>query len=147
MTGYSDRVLREMRWIDHRADVIDNRGDILKALPDALVVINEQHPAENVGRELDSERAEGLSGFGQESCNGLDALLLIGVVLAEISTFQIAIREADVVVLDFIEAELGRFDGEVDIRLDQTFPERIDPRLSRPTPPDLFRLRVLDRQI
>ena len=106
-----------MRWVDHRADVIDHGRDIREALADALVVIDEQHPAEDIGGELDAERAQRVVGHGQQRGQGANPLVDVVVVLAEVGAGQITVGEADVVVLDLVEAHLGRLDSQVDVRL------------------------------
>ncbi len=118
-----------MRWIDHRADVVDHLGEIGEPLSNPLIVREDGNDRENIGAGFDSMRGQLLPRHGQEVDDRLDPLVfLVGMLDPKLRIAEIAIRrKPHIVELNFVEAHLRRLDTQIDIRLPKLLMIRIHP--------------------
>ncbi len=122
-----DVPLREVRRVDHHAHVIEIGFQGAEPLTDVLLVINDRHEPEQVGREAAAfsmnSRITPLHEGGDRRLPGF------GRVLAtELGGTQVTIGwEPDVVVLNLVEPEPGCFGCQRDVGIPQLFIEGVDP--------------------
>ena len=110
MAGHAEL---EARRIEHGADVVDVRDDVFDVLTDAGIVRVPSGVAEDVCGVEDVVRGESGVCVAEESGDRGDAAGFVGGAVER--HLCGGVGEADVVVLDFVEAAFGCFDPDGDV--------------------------------
>ena len=133
--------------VDHGADVVEARRQLLDPLPDVGVILVERGVAEDIGRHEGAGRAELSAGMLEESRDRRQPRVLVvwpGVTCGA----ELAVgREPHVVELYLVETVADRLLRDRDVVGPDLFPERIDPGEVLAVDPGLARAPVGDRQV
>src|SRR5438445_61798 len=135
------------RRVDHGADVVEARRQLLDPLPDVGVILVERGVAEDIGRHEGAGRAELSAGMLEESRDRRQPRVLVvwpGVTCGA----ELAVgREPHVVELYLVETVADRLLRDRDVVGPDLFPERIDPGEVLAVDPGLARAPVGDGQV